>query len=255
MYLIFDSVEQVSSFTAQRIFNKIVEKPKAVLGLATGGTMEPVYQELITLLKANNSNLSQLTTFNLDEYVGLSPTHEQSYNYYMHHHLFDHIEINDVQVHLPNGVAADLNIESKNYSQAILEAGGLDLQLLGVGGNGHIGFNEPNTAFNTPTHVVELSKQTRIDNARFFTQLDEVPTHAITMGMKDILQAKEILFVATGVHKAEIVQAIYAIEPTELIPASAIKNHPNAIIVLDSAAASLLPETAQQHARVNAQML
>lgn len=252
MYLIFDTVDQVSQFTAQHIFNLISHKPNAVVGLATGGTMEPVYARLQALLNQHKTDLSQLTTFNLDEYVGLSASHQQSYNYYMHQHLFNHIAINEQQVHLPNGMAQDLAQESQAYSQAIVAAGGLDMQLLGVGGNGHIGFNEPNTPFDALTHQVELSAQTREDNARFFNDLAEVPTHAITMGMQDILQAKEILFVATGEHKAEIVQAIYSNQPTEAIPASAIKNHANALIVLDAQAASLLPAEVQQQARSNA---
>src|SRR5690625_3214286 len=168
MYHIFDTHQAVADFVAQRMLNQILTKPDACLGLATGSTMEPIYQRLIQLLEKNAPSLSQLTTFNLDEYVGLGKSHPQSYYYYMRHHLFSHVSIPEERIHLPNGKAADLDAECQRYTAAIRAAKGMDYQLLGVGTNGHIGFNEPGTSFNSITHVVDLTEQTRTDNSRFF---------------------------------------------------------------------------------------
>lgn len=244
MYKIFDTVEAVSRYTAQRVLDKIKSNPTAVLGLATGSTMEPVYEQLLQYLQQAPVDVSQLTSFNLDEYIGLSAAHAQSYNYFMHQHLFNHLSMPECNIHLPDGLANNCENACEAYSEAIKAAGGLDLQLLGVGTNGHIGFNEPQTCFDSRTHVVELSEQTRLDNGRFFDDQAEVPTHAITMGIQDILEAKEIILVATGAHKAQIIADLYHSEMDEALPASALKQHPNLTIVLDKAAASLLPENA-----------
>ncbi|MEY1661049.1 glucosamine-6-phosphate deaminase [Isoalcanivorax beigongshangi] len=249
MYLIFDDVQDVARYTARQLYRVMARRPRAVLGLATGGTMEPVYAELLALLAQQPLELSGLSTFNLDEYVGLSPCHSQSYAYYMDQHLFRHLPLAAGQARVPNGIAADLAAESSGYSGAIAAAGGLDLQLLGVGSNGHIGFNEPGTPFDAGTHVVELSEQTRHDNARFFDAGEVVPCRAITMGLRDILQARELLFVATGRSKAPIMEAIHGSAPSEQIPATAIKTHARSCIVLDAAAAERLPAAAQQEAR------
>lgn len=244
MYKIFDTVDEVSRYTAQRVLDKIKTKPTAVLGLATGSTMEPVYDQLLQYLEQTPVDISQLTSFNLDEYIGLSAEHAQSYNYFMHEHFFNHLSMPECNIHLPNGLASNCDNACEAYSEAIKVAGGLDLQLLGVGSNGHIGFNEPQTCFDSRTHVVELSEQTRLDNGRFFDDQAEVPTHAITMGIQDILEAKEIILVATGAHKAQIIADLYHSEMDEALPASALKQHPNLTIVLDKEAASLLPENA-----------
>lgn len=244
MYKIFDTVDEVSRYTAQRVLDKIIAKPTAILGLATGSTMEPVYEQLLQYLQQTPVDVSQLTSFNLDEYIGLSAAHAQSYNYFMHQHLFNHLNMPECNIHLPDGLAQNCENACAAYSEAISAAGGLDLQLLGVGTNGHIGFNEPQTRFDSRTHVVELSEQTRLDNGRFFDDQAEVPTHAITMGIQDILEAKEIILVATGAHKAQIIADLYHSEMDEALPASALKQHPNLTIVLDKAAASLLPENA-----------
>ena len=244
MYKIFDTVDEVSRYTAQRLLAKIKASPAAVLGLATGSTMEPVYAQLIEDLQQTPVDVSQLTTFNLDEYMGLSEQHPQSYNYYMYQHLFNQLDIPAQNVHLPQGLVSDAETACQAYSNAIEAMGGLDLQLLGIGSNGHIGFNEPQTCFNSRTHVVELSEQTRIDNGRFFDDQNEVPTHAITMGIQDILNAKEIILVATGRNKTEIMAQLFASAVDEAIPASALKQHKNITIVLDREAAALLPEHA-----------
>ncbi|HHX34497.1 MAG TPA: glucosamine-6-phosphate deaminase [Gammaproteobacteria bacterium] len=248
MYKIFETVDEVSRYTAQRLLDKIKALPTAVLGLATGSTMEPVYAQLLKDLQKTPVDLSQLTTFNLDEYIGLSAEHPQSYNYYMYQHLFNKLEIPAQNVHLPDGLTNHIETACQAYSNSIKAMGGLDLQLLGIGSNGHIGFNEPQTCFNSRTHVVELSEQTRIDNGRFFADQTEMPTHALTMGIQDILEAKEIILVATGKNKAPIMAQLFTSAIDEELPASALKKHHNLTIVLDQEAASLLPQQALKKA-------
>ncbi|NWN91773.1 glucosamine-6-phosphate deaminase [Marinobacter adhaerens] len=242
MYKIFNTVDEVSRYTAQRLFDQICAKPEAILGLATGSTMEPVYAQLMQYLEQDPVDVSRLTTFNLDEYIGLGPEHSQSYCYYMYQHLFNQLHIPGERVHLPDGTAENAEIACQAYSEAIQAMGGMDLQLLGIGTNGHIGFNEPQTPFDSRTHVIELTEQTRIDNGRFFTDQREVPTHAITMGIQEILEAKEVILVATGSKKAEIMAELYRCEVSEALPASVLKIHSNATIVMDKEAAALLPE-------------
>ncbi|WP_027962054.1 glucosamine-6-phosphate deaminase [Halomonas halodenitrificans] len=241
MYKIFETVDEVSRYTAQRLLDTILAKPEAVLGLATGGTMEPVYAQLVGMLEQSAVDLSRLTTFNLDEYIGLSASHAQSYRYYMGQHLFDRLSLPRESVHLPDGNAEDVDAACRAYSTAIQAAGGLDLQLLGIGSNGHIGFNEPHTDFSCRTHVIALSEQTRRDNGRFFSDQSEVPTHALTLGIQDILEAEEIMLVATGSKKAAIMAELYHGGVDEALPASALKQHHNVTIVMDSQAAALLP--------------
>lgn len=248
MYKIFETVDEVSRYTAQRLLEKIKTVPCAVLGLATGSTMEPVYAQLLQYMQQVAVDTSQLTTFNLDEYIGLSAEHPQSYNFYMYQHLFNHLNLPAHNVHLPNGLASNIDTACQAYSDAIKSMGGLDLQLLGIGSNGHIGFNEPHTCFNSRTHVVELSEQTRIDNGRFFDHQNETPTHAITMGIKDILDAKEIILVATGRNKTNIMAQLFESAVDESLPASALKQHHNLTIVLDREAAALLPAEALKSA-------
>nr|WP_298249118.1 glucosamine-6-phosphate deaminase [uncultured Halomonas sp.] len=241
MYKIFDTVDEVSRYTAQRLRDIILAKPEAVLGLATGGTMEPMYARLVEMLQTSPGDLSRLTTFNLDEYIGLAASHPQSYRYFMGRHLFDKLSLTPERVHLPDGLAEDIDGACRAYSAAIQAAGGLDLQLLGIGSNGHIGFNEPHTRFSCRTHAIALSEQTRRDNGRFFNDPDEVPTHALTLGIQDILEAREVLLVATGPGKAGIMAELYRSDADEALPASALKRHPNVTIVMDSEAAALLP--------------
>lgn len=247
MFFVFPSPAAIAEYVSRQLLELISEKPDCVLGLATGSTMEPVYAELIRQVAANQPDLSRLTTFNLDEYINLPTSHPQSYYYYMHQHLLDALGLDDSQAHLPSGMCSDQERECANYSAAIAAAGGLDFQLLGVGTNGHIGFNEPGTPFDSRTHVVELSANTRLDNGRFFDNQAEVPTHAITMGIRDILEAKKVVLVATGEHKAETMNLLYRTPADPQMPASVLKLHPDACIYLDPAAASRLPQEALYH--------
>lgn len=210
--------------------------------------MEPVYSRLVECLHRASVDVSQLTTFNLDEYIGLDGAHAQSYSYYMHQHLFSKLSIPEARVNLPDGMAENAELACNAYSEAIKAAGQLDLQLLGIGSNGHIGFNEPYTCFSSRTHVIELAEQTRLDNGRFFTDKKEMPTRAITMGIQDILEAKEIVLVATGRKKASIMAELFHGEVNEALPASALKQHGNVTFVLDREAAALLPSEVVERA-------
>ena len=187
---------------AALIARTIASKPDAVLGLATGGTPIDTYK-LIQLHQAKQLSFKQTRTVNLDEYAGLHPDDENSYMTYMKRHLFDHIDLPSDQYFLPNGAASHLEEECLRYDQLIEDLGGIDLQLLGIGQNGHIGFNEPGTSFDSKTHVVHLDENTRQANARYFSSIDEVPTHAITMGIASILSSKKILLLASGKSKAK----------------------------------------------------
>ncbi len=244
MFLVLQDPQAIAQYVSERLVNLIKSKPQAVLGLATGSTMEPVYQQFCADAKEQGLDVSQLTSFNLDEYVGLSYEHPQSYHYYMNHYLFDHLNFSRENIFLPDGVPENVELHCQQYSQKIADYGGIDLQLLGVGSNGHIGFNEPGTSFKSRTHVVVLCENTRIDNGRFFDSLDEVPTHAITMGMQDIAEAKQIVFIATGDKKAQVMRDLYESEVDEQMPASMLKNHPNVLFIIDKKAATLLPAAA-----------
>ncbi|MGB3288105.1 MAG: glucosamine-6-phosphate deaminase [Burkholderiaceae bacterium] len=242
MFQIFPDPSSVAECVSAALIAKIRAKPDAVLGLATGGTMEPVYASFVARAREAKLDVSRLTSFNLDEYVGLSPDHPKSYAAYMREHLFQHLGFDPSRLHLPDGLARDLPAHCAEYAARLGACGGIDLQLLGVGGNGHIGFNEPGTAFDCPCHVVELAEQTRIDNSRFFAEGAIVPGSAITMGMAEIMQAREILLVATGESKAKIVAQWHEQGVTEAVPFTLLKRHPRATIILDQAAASLLPD-------------
>lgn len=241
MFFAFSDPSAIAQFVTARMINLIQDNPTAVLGLATGSTMEPVYEQFINQVSQQNVDLSGLTTFNLDEYLGLGMQHPQSYHFYMHQHLFNRLAFGLDQTFLPDGLCNDVEKQCRTYSKLIAQAGGIDLQLLGIGTNGHIGFNEPGTAFNSRTHVVELSERTRIDNGRFFDSRDQVPTQAITLGLQDIMEANQILLLATGANKAQVMADLYHSEIDESMPASIIKRHPNAMIIVDQEAAALLP--------------
>lgn len=247
MFFVFPTPATIAEHLSQHLIRLIRNNPDSKLGLATGSTMEPVYARLLQHLEKDRPDLSRLTTFNLDEYIGLPASHPQSYNYYMHQHLFGPLGLDDSQINLPNGMCTNLDHECRNYSAAIAAAGGLDFQLLGIGTNGHIGFNEPGTPFDSLTHVIELSENTRLDNCRFFDNPADMPTHAITMGIKDILDAKEVVLVVTGEHKADVMNLLYRSPANPSMPASSLKLHPNARIYLDQAAASRIPAEALYH--------
>lgn len=239
MKLIIDTAEKVASLAADHYTEVLAQKPTAVLGLATGSTPLGLYAELVRRNQAGQIQFDRVTTFNLDEYVGLDASHDQSYRYFMNENLFNHININQARTHVPSGL--DTSSEAAGaYDAAIEAAGGIDIQLLGIGNNGHLGFNEPNTPFGSTTHVVELTASTREANQRFFQSLDEVPTHAVTMGLKTIMNAKSIILMALGEAKAPIVKKMVQGDVTPLVPASILQLHPNVEIYLDHAAASLL---------------
>lgn len=238
---IFDHSEQLDAYAAQLYFDLVNGKPDAVLGLATGSTPVGIYDKIIEGVKANKASFREVTTYNLDEYVGLPPENEQSYAYYMNKHLFAHIDIPPNRTHLPDGMAKDLQQECKRYD-AMLEARPIDLQLLGLGHNGHIGFNEPDDRLSGGTHVVELKAETREANARFFASLDEVPSQALTMGVGSILKAKRILLVVRGSDKAGIVKEALTGPITTQVPASLLQTHPRVTVLLDREAGGMLED-------------
>lgn len=241
MFYVFPNPQTIAQYVSTRLIALIKEKPNAVLGLATGSTMEPVYEEFMSQVTLQDVSVSSLVTFNLDEYLGLGAEHPQSYHYYMRQHLFNRLAFAQHQTFLPDGVCIDPEEQCKQYSQKIAAVGGIDLQLLGIGTNGHIGFNEPGTSFRSRTHVVGLSEQTRLDNGRFFDSMDQVPTQAITLGLQDISEAKEIILIATGANKAQVMLDLYHSDIDENMPASIVKKHEAAIILVDEKAAQLLP--------------
>nr|WP_027965333.1 glucosamine-6-phosphate deaminase [Halalkalibacillus halophilus] len=219
--------ENLSEKVAGIIFDQLKGQPDSTLGLATGSTPVGTYQ----LLKKQPEHFIEATTFNLDEYVGLKESHPQSYRYFMQEKLFNTVPVK--ASYIPNGSATDLQEECKLYEQKIQASGGIDLQLLGLGMNGHIGFNEPGTPFDSRTHVVELAESTRQANARFFNHLDEVPTQAITMGIETIMEAKKIVLLVSGNEKVQAFDRLFRGEIEEKFPASILRTHPNITVVHD----------------------
>lgn len=236
--IVTNDYTELSQHAAQLIAQKIKDNPCAVLGLATGSTPLGLYRELINRVNQHTLDVQHITTFNLDEYVGLASDHPQSYHSFMHTHFFNHVLIAKDRIFIPNGCALNLEQECLSYENSINSCGGIDLQILGIGSDGHIGFNEPDSSVNSRTRVVSLDQQTINDNARFFQDNSaQVPTHAITMGIATILQAKEILLLANGAHKAPIIfQALYG-PITPAVPASFLQKHPHVTIILDKEAA------------------
>ena len=222
------------------IAGQVIDNPKSVLGLATGSTPLPIYRELISMWHRGVIDFGSVTTYNLDEYVGLGPDHPCSYRRFMQENLFSHINVQQSNIHIPNGLAQDVDAECAAYDAAIAAAGRLDLQLLGLGANGHIGFNEPAAVFTTHSYCVRLSEQTLKDNRRFFEDGAPMPTHALTMGIASIMQAKRIVLVATGKNKAAAVRAMIEGPVDPMVPASILQMHRHATILLDADAASLL---------------
>ena len=237
MKIIIDTEENVAKKAAQRYVEILAAKPDTVLGFATGSTPLGLYAELAKLCAEGKLSFRDVTTFNLDEYAGLDGSHDQSYRYFMNHNLFEKIDIDIAKTHVPSGldIAA-----AASYDKAIEAAGGIELQLLGIGNNGHIGFNEPGTPIDSITHLVDLTERTRQANARFFASIDEVPTQAVTMGIKTVMNARGIMLMALGKGKADIVRDFIKGPVTPEIPASILQLHPNVEIYLDYDAASLL---------------
>lgn len=226
-----------AQYVAIELFREIQRNPHTKLGLATGGTMQPVYAELVRLIKLNSIDLSHIQTFNLDEYFELDKQSPQSYLYYMKHHLFDHIDIKQNQYYFPDNDRENLDEDNKAYDELIMHEHPINLQLLGIGTNGHIGFNEPGTSFTSNTRMVDLSEETIRANARFFDAIGEVPKQAVTMGINTIMQSDRIILLATGAKKQPIIQQLFHMtQPDEEIPASVLLNHSNVLIVTDDEA-------------------
>jgi glucosamine-6-phosphate deaminase len=230
--------QEMSERAGKLLIDKVNKKEKAVLSLATGSTPEGMYAYIIEKYKEGTVSFADVQTFNLDEYVGLDKNDSNSYTYYMKNLLFNHIDLHHENAHLPNGAAKDLKEECQAYEQKMEQAGKVDIQVLGIGLNGHIGFNEPGTSFESKTHIVDLDESTRQANARFFKSLDNVPTQAITMGIETIMNSKEILMLISGEKKAETVAKLLEGKVTETFPASVLHRHPNATIIVDQAAYS-----------------
>ena len=237
MKIIIDNEENIARRAARRYVELLREKPDAILGGATGSTPLGLYAELARLCKAGEISFARARSFNLDEYVGLDGSHNQSYRYFMNENLFKHIDIDLANTRVPDGINTAIAAE---YDREIEAAGGIDLQLLGIGVDGHIGFNEPGTPWDSVTHVVELTENTREVNSRFFASLDEVPTHAVTMGIKTVMNARSIILMAIGKSKAEIVRAFIQGPVTTEVPASILQLHPAVEVYLDPEAAALL---------------
>lgn len=234
------SVDAAADYVHDELVAHLVARPATVLGLPTGGTPIPIYARLVDSFRAGLCSFRQVSTFNLDEYIGLGADHPAAYATYMRHQLFDHVDCPVGQRHIPNGLAADAAAEAAEYDRAIAAAGGLDLLLLGLGQNAHIGFNEPGSDFASRTRPVELTASTIAANARYFAAGQQPPTHAISMGIGTILEARRIIIVATGDAKAEAVRRMVTEAPTTDVPGSALQLADNVTIVLDPAAAALL---------------
>ena len=224
------SYEELSRLAANFICAQVVLKPNSVIGLATGSTPIGTYAKMAEKNKAGDVDFSQMRTINLDEYVGLEPTHDQSYRYFMNKNLFNNINIDINNTYVPNGVATDIAKECETYDARIAEFG-LDIQLLGIGIDGHIGFNEPDTYFEKATHQVTLDPSTIEANARFFESANDVPRTAITMGMGGIMSAKKILFIANGKNKKDIVEKAFFGPITPAVPASILQLHPDVTVI------------------------
>ena len=233
--------QDMSRKAANIISAQIIMKPDCVLGLATGSTPVGTYRQLIEWYEKGDLDFSRVSTVNLDEYRGLTHTDPQSYYYFMQENLFDHVNIDKTATHVPDGTNPDAADACVKHEQIIKSLGGIDLQLLGLGNNGHIGFNEPGAAFEKETHLVDLAESTIRANARFFTSMDEVPKQAYTMGIRTIMQAKKILVVVSGESKADIVSRAFFGPVTPEVPASILQMHPDVTVVCDEAALSLSP--------------
>ena len=240
--VILKTAEEVSLRAAEIIANEVRRQPSTVLGLATGSTPLATYKRLIDCHRSGELSFAKVTTFNLDEYVQLPPEHPQSYRTFMHNELFQHLDIDPQRCHIPDGMAREQDYAAlgSKYEQSIAAAGGIDLQLLGIGTDGHIAFNEPGSSLASRTRLKALTEQTRRDNSRFFASLDDVPKLAVTMGVGTILEARRILLLATGASKADAVRAFIEGAVTSQNTASALQLHPSVTVVLDESAANWL---------------
>jgi glucosamine-6-phosphate deaminase len=232
--------QEMSQVAADYLLSKVKTSEKLTLGLATGGTPQGLYEALILDHQENKTSYQHVSSFNLDEYIGLSGNHPNSYSHYMKENLFKHIDIKSENTNIPSGKAVDLTRECEAYDEKIYSHGGIDLQVLGIGSNGHIGFNEPGTSFDSNTHIVELAQSTLEANARYFDSIDEVPTHAITMGISSIMKSKEILLLASGPSKQEALKTLVEGDISEDFPASILNRHANVTVIADEEALAMV---------------
>ena len=232
--------DEMSRKAAAIIAAQVIHKPDCVLGLATGGTPVGTYKNLVEWYKSGDLDFSEVSTVNLDEYRGLPREHRESYWSFMHRNLFDHVNIPQDRINLPDGTNMDADAECKRYDAVIASMGGVDLQLLGIGHDGHIGFNEPSDAFDMGTHCVDLTEETIEANKRFFASRDEVPRQAYTMGTHNIMSARKVLMIVSGRDKAEIIKKAFFGPVTPHVPASILQMHPNFVLVADEDALSLV---------------
>jgi glucosamine-6-phosphate deaminase len=238
--IVVENYDEMSKRAALMIASQVMLKPDSVLGLATGDTPSGMYKELIKLYSKKEVDFKEVRTFNLDEYYGLDRENSQSYYKYMMNNLFDNININTENINMPDGMAKDVNAFCALYENKIKTLGGIDMQVLGIGGNGHIGFNEPNVNFEAETHLVELDEQTIEANSRFFESIEDVPVKAISMGIKTIMNSKKIILLANGLNKAVAIERAVKGKINPNIPASILQLHNDVTIIIDKDAASKL---------------
>lgn len=238
--IVTKNYEELSKVAAEEMASTLIENPKAILGLATGGSPVGMYKELIKMYEEGKLDFSQATSINLDEYIGLNPEHEQSYRHFMNSNLFNHVNIDKARTFVPNGLADNLEEECKNYDRKIQELGGIDVQLLGIGNNGHIAFNEPNEELSAGTAIVSLAEETIEANARFFESRNDVPKKALSMGLGGIMKAKKIILIASGEGKAEAIKGLFSGKITTSNPATMLQMHRDVVVIVDEAAAKLV---------------
>ncbi|WP_270179778.1 glucosamine-6-phosphate deaminase [Alkalihalobacillus sp. CinArs1] len=232
-FIMAKNKDEANERAGELVIDRLRKKKDLVLGLPTGNTPVGIYLELVKDYKQNGTTYHNCTTINIDEYIGLNRRHPNSYHAYMHDHLFDHIDIQEENTYIPDGTVVDVQRECERYDKVIKQKGPLDLLILGIGHNGHIGFNEPGTSFDSTTHLVELTEETKKINAKHFSSFDEVPRAAITMGLQTMMESREILLVISGEGKADAYRKFLETEKMEDFPASVLKGHPNLTVIVD----------------------
>lgn len=235
-----DNYKAVSKKAALIVASQIILNPKSVLGLATGSTPIGMYNELVDMYRRGEVDFSEVTTFNLDEYYGLPQQHKSSYYMYMMEHFFQHVNVPKDKIHIPNGMAENIVRECLDYEEKIRIAGGIDLQILGIGANGHIGFNEPGDKLNVTTHLVSLTETTIIDNSRFFDNHNDVPKEALSVGIATIMKAKKIVLLANGDNKSDAMREMTSGYVNTHVPASILQTHPDITLIADKEAGALI---------------
>ncbi|SHE38475.1 glucosamine-6-phosphate deaminase [Caloramator proteoclasticus] len=238
--IVTENYDELSKKAADIVASQLILKPRSVIGFATGGTPIGMYKEIVKMYREGKFSFKDVVTFNLDEYYGLDRENPQSYYFYMMEHLFKYVDIDKNNINIPDGRAEDIEKECIEYEEKIEKAGGIDLQILGIGKNGHIGFNEPDVKFEAKTHLVRLDEDTIKANSRFFNSIEEVPTKAISMGIKTIMHTRKIVLLASGKEKAEIIEKMVNGPITPDVPASILQLHPDVTLILDREAASQL---------------